>query len=92
MPTIWSRVRDQQTTRRQNERRRRFAIEPLEGRQMLSAFTVTNTNDSGTGSSAAGDHQLQPCQGAEHDQFQYPRRRLPGDRLAVGAAADAPTQ
>ena len=36
--------------RRKQERRRRFEIEPLEGRQMLSTFNVTNTNDSGTGS------------------------------------------
>ena len=36
--------------RRKQERRRSFVIEPLEGRQMLSTFTVTNTNDSGTGS------------------------------------------
>jgi large repetitive protein len=51
MSTIWSNVRrDHRATRRLQERRRRFAVEPLEGRQMLSAFTVTNTNDSGTGS------------------------------------------
>jgi titin len=51
MLMTWSRSRrDARATRRLQERRRRFAIEPLEGRQMLSAFTVTNTNDSGTGS------------------------------------------
>ena len=42
--------RDARATRRLQERRRRFAVEPLEGRQMLSALTVTNTNDSGAGS------------------------------------------
>ncbi len=51
MSQIWfpSR-RDARATRRLHEHRRRFAIEPLEDRQMLSTFTVTNTNDSGTGS------------------------------------------
>jgi titin len=51
MLKIWSRSRDDaRTTRRLQERRRRFAIEALEGRQMLTTFTVTNTNDSGVGS------------------------------------------
>ena len=51
MSMIWSRSRrDARATRRLQERRRRFAVEALEARQMLSAFTVTNTNDSGTGS------------------------------------------
>ena len=36
--------RDDRMTRRLQERRRRFAVEALEGRQMLSAFTVTNTS------------------------------------------------
>ena len=35
---------------RKQERRRRFQIEALEGRQMLSTFTVTNIANSGTGS------------------------------------------
>jgi hypothetical protein len=35
--------RDDRANRRLQERRRRFAVEPLEGRQMLSAFTVTST-------------------------------------------------
>jgi hypothetical protein len=42
--------RDARATRRLQERRRRFAVEPLEGRQMLWTFTVTNTLHSGTGS------------------------------------------
>ena len=50
MLTIWPGRRDARATRRHQQRRRRFAVEPLEGRQMLSTFTVTNTNDSGTGS------------------------------------------
>jgi hypothetical protein len=51
MLTIQSRSRrDLRATRRLEERRRRFVLEPLEGRQMLSTFTVTNTDDSGTGS------------------------------------------
>jgi titin len=42
--------RDDHRIRRRHERRPRFFVEPLEGRQMLSAFTVTNTSDSGAGS------------------------------------------
>jgi titin len=43
-------LRHDRAARRLQERRRRFQVEPLEGRQMLSTFNVTNTNDSGTGS------------------------------------------
>jgi titin len=51
MSMFWPRSRrDARATRRLQERRRRCDIEPLEGRQMLSTFTVTNINDSGTGS------------------------------------------
>jgi titin len=53
MSTTWfrgRRARDDRAVRRLQERRRRFAVEPLEGRQMLSTFTVTNTTDSGSGS------------------------------------------
>ncbi len=35
-----------QASRRQAARRRRFSVEPLEGRQMLSTFTVTSNADS----------------------------------------------
>jgi hypothetical protein len=51
MSMTWYRSRrDDRATRRLQECRRRFAVEALEGRQMLSTFTVTNTNDSGAGS------------------------------------------
>src|SRR6516165_1149231 len=51
MSKLWSLGRrDARITRRLQERRRRCDIEPLEGRQMLSTFTVTNIDDSGTGS------------------------------------------
>ena len=46
-PTL---AKDNRPSRRQQQRRRRFAVEPLEGRQMLSTFTVTSTADSGPGS------------------------------------------
>ena len=39
-------IRDDRAARRLQERRRRFALEPLEGRQMLSTFTVTSDADS----------------------------------------------
>ena len=42
--------RDDRATRHIQEHRRRFAVEQLEGRRMLSTFTVSNVNDSGTGS------------------------------------------
>jgi Right handed beta helix region len=42
--------RDQRATCRLQERRRRFAVESLEGRQMLSTFTVTsNANSTAAG-------------------------------------------
>ncbi len=52
MATHWflARRTHDRALRRRIERRRRFSIEPLEGRQMLSTFTVTNSNDSGAGS------------------------------------------
>ncbi len=42
--------REARAIHRRLERRRGFVVEPLEGRQMLSTFTVTNINDSGSGS------------------------------------------
>jgi hypothetical protein len=42
--------RDDRANHRRLQRRRRFAVEALEGRQMLSTFSVTNNNDSGAGS------------------------------------------
>jgi len=49
MPSSWFRkLRCNSTTRRIEERRRRFRIEALEGRQLLSTFSVTNTLDSGS--------------------------------------------
>jgi hypothetical protein len=42
--------RDDRANHRCLERRRRFAVEALEGRQMLSTFSVTNNNDSAAGS------------------------------------------
>jgi parallel beta-helix repeat protein len=52
MPTSWfhSHRNNDRAARRLAERRRRFQLEPLEGRQLLSTFTVTNTNDSSAGS------------------------------------------
>ncbi len=35
---------------RRHDKSRRFLLEPLEGRQLLSTFTVTNVNDTGAGS------------------------------------------
>ncbi len=51
MNTFWfsGRPINRMTRRRQN-RRGQPLLEDLEGRQLLSTFTVTNTNDSGTGS------------------------------------------
>jgi titin len=41
----FQRRRSDRSTQRRAERRRRFLIEPLEGREMLSTFTVTSTAD-----------------------------------------------
>jgi hypothetical protein len=52
MPTAWF-LRDrknERAPRRLAKTRRRFQVEALEGRQLLSTFTVSNTNDSGSGS------------------------------------------
>ena len=51
MTTFWfsGRQINRITRRRQNRRGQPF-LEHLEGRQLLSTFSVTNTNDSGTGS------------------------------------------
>jgi hypothetical protein len=47
MAMSWFRSRrDDRAARRLQERRRRFAVESLEGRQMLSTFTVTSNADS----------------------------------------------
>ena len=49
LPWSHSRRNDRPGVRRIN-RRRRFVVESLEGRQMLSTFTVSNAADSGDGS------------------------------------------
>ncbi len=51
MNTFWfsGRPINQMTRRRQNRGAKPF-LEDLEGRQLLSTFTVTNTSDSGSGS------------------------------------------
>ena len=41
---------DRRAAARTGSRRTRLRVEPLEGRQLLTAFTVSNTNDSGPGS------------------------------------------
>jgi parallel beta-helix repeat protein len=51
MNTFWFSGRPiNRMTRRRHLRRGQPFLEDLEGRQLLSTFTVTNTNDSGTGS------------------------------------------
>ena len=51
MALPWSHIhRNDHFIGRRIVRRRLLALEPLEGRQTLSTFTVTNTADSGTGS------------------------------------------
>ena len=45
------------SSRRRAALRRRPLLEDLEGRQMLSTFTVTNTNASGAGSLLPGDQR-----------------------------------
>ena len=52
MLTPWFRSlrKNDRAALRKQDRRRRFQVESLEGRQMLSTFTVTNNADSGTGS------------------------------------------
>jgi titin len=64
--------RDVRAIRRVQERRRRFAIEPLEGRQMLSTFTVTNTNDSGAGSLRQAIISSNATQGPNAINFNIP--------------------
>ena len=46
----FSRHRDVRSANRRHDNRRRFLLEPLEGRQLLSTFTVTNIDDTGSGS------------------------------------------
>ena len=52
MLTPWFRSfrKNDRAALRKQERRRRFQVESLEGRQMLSTFTVTSNADSGTNS------------------------------------------
>jgi titin len=51
MSSSWFRPhREDHVTRLRRARQCRFCLEALEGRQMLSTFSVSNTNDSGTGS------------------------------------------
>ncbi len=46
----FARSRSRRLTRRPTDRRHCLALEPLEGRQLLSTLAITNTVDSGTGS------------------------------------------
>jgi len=50
IPSEFFRRHDSRPARRRQANRRRLLLESLEGRQLLSTFTVTNVNDSGSGS------------------------------------------
>jgi hypothetical protein len=50
MPSRFFHRPDNRPAPRRQGNRRRLIVEPLEGRQLLSTFTVTNVNDSGSGS------------------------------------------
>ena len=71
--TIFSR-HDDQTASRLPIRRRKLLLEDLEGRQLLSVFTVTNTYDSGTGQPPASD-RLVERNDRLFEQFDHLRHR-----------------
>ena len=50
IPSQFFHRRDNRPALRRQTNRRRLLVESLEGRQLLSTFTVTNVNDSGSGS------------------------------------------
>ena len=75
MPWFHSR-RDDRAARRKLERRRGFSVESLEGRQMLSTFTVSNTADSGTGSLRAAITQSNQTSGPNTIAFAIPGNYL----------------
>ena len=77
MSMSWFRSRrDDRAARRKLEHRRGFSVESLEGRQMLSTFTVSNTADSGTGSLRAAITQSNQTSGPNTIDFAIPGNYL----------------
>lgn len=77
MSMTWFRSRrDDRNARRRQDRRRRFSVEMMEGRQMLSTFTVTSTADGGTGSLRAAITQSNQTPGANTIDFAVPGNYL----------------
>ena len=75
-----------QRSRRREALRRRPLLDDLEGRQMLSSFTVDSNTILPRRAFAAHDHQSNSTTGTQRDRLRYPRQRQSRRSTSLGPA------